>query len=101
MAVRLLPDFTSWSANELKKAESAARDFLTSNIGEIANSFEKRLRLLGHVTLRMRATDIEFEERMICLSMIEELSQGLGQSAKEFFDIGCHPSVASLMKPTD
>lgn len=101
MAAPLLPDFSSWSANELKKAESAARDFLTSNIGEIAKTFEKRISLLGHVTLRLKSSDIEFEERMLCLSMIEEISQGLGVSAKQFFDIGCHPSVANMTKLTD
>ena len=35
---------------------------------------------------------------MMYLTMIEELSAGLGQSAREFFEIGCLPSVANLLK---
>lgn len=101
MPAPLLPDFTSWSANELHKAESAAREFLTSNIAEIAKTFEKRIFLLGHVNDRLKESDIEFEERIICLSMIEELSQGLGESARQFFQIGCHTSVANMMKVSE
>lgn len=98
MATPLLPDFNRWSPQELQRAEAAAIDFLNTNIGDIALTFEKRLKLLRNVTSRMRCEDACFEERMLCLSMIQELSQGLEESAREFFEIGCQPSVAHLMK---
>lgn len=98
MATPLLPNFNRWSPRELQRAEAAAIEFLNANIGDIAQTFDRRLRLLRNVVTRMRCEDAGFEERMLCLSMIQELSQGLEESAREFFEIGCQPSVASLMK---
>ena len=97
MGAPLLPDFHHWSPQELQEAELAAIDFLNSNIDEIAQTFEKRLKLLRQVASRMRSGEVGFEERMMCLSMIQELSQGLQESAREFFEIGCQPSVANLI----
>ena len=97
MGAPLLPDFTKWSPQELQKAESAAISFLNNNIGEIAETFEKRVRLIRQVSARMKSDGVGFEERMMCLSIIQELSQGLEESAREFFEIGCQPSVAKMM----
>lgn len=97
MATPLMPDFTRWSDQELHRAEHAAVDFLNSNVTAIANTFEKRLKLIRKVNERLKS-DIDFEERMMCLSMIQELSQGLEESAREFFEIGCQPRVAKMVK---
>lgn len=101
MAAPLLPDFTRWSPRELQKAESAAIEFLNDNISAIASTFEKRLSLLSRITHRLKSAEAGFEERMMCLSMIQELSQGLEESAREFFEIGCQPSVANMMRRRD
>jgi len=91
------PDFAKWSSDEIHKAELAAADFLDENVGEIADTFEKRLTIIRRIVALLK-TDITFNQRMNYLAMIEELSTGLGQSAREFFDIGCGPSVAGLLK---
>ncbi len=101
MGEHLLPDFTRWSPRELEKAQHAAMDFVNGNIGEIAVTFEKRITLIRRVTSRMKSGDIGFEERMICLAMIQELSQGLEESAREFFEIGCTPTVANTVNRLD
>jgi hypothetical protein len=101
MGAPLLPDFTRWSPRELQKAETAAIEFLNNNSGAIANTFEKRLNLLCRITERLKSAEAGFEERMMCLSMIQELSQGLEESAREFFEIGCQPSVAKLVRCSD
>ena len=98
MAAPLLPDFTKWSARELQNAEAAAIEFLNDNIVDIAVTFEKKLNLMRRVTARMQSHEAGFEERMMCLSMIQELAQGLGESAKDFFEIGCQPSVANMVR---
>lgn len=98
MAAPLLPDFTRWSAQELQKAELAAIEFLNSNIGDIAQTFERRLKLLRQVSDRMKSDTSDFEDRMLCLSMVQELAVGLEQSAREFFEIGCQPRVAVMVK---
>lgn len=101
MAAPMLPDFNRWSPHELQKAESAAMDFLNENISAIALTFEKRIKLIRSITERMKSSNVGFEERMLCLTMIQDLSQGLGESAREFFEIGCVPTVARAMKRAD
>ena len=98
MAVPLLPDFTNWSGRELQNAEAAATDFLNENIAEIAVTFEKRLSLMWRLAARMKSAEADFDERMMCLSMLRELAQGLGDSAQEFFEIGCQPHVANIIR---
>ncbi|MGI8428185.1 MAG: hypothetical protein ACR2OB_02530 [Solirubrobacteraceae bacterium] len=98
MAEPLLPDFDQWLPHELRAAEAAAIEFLNDNIVDIATTFEKRLGLLQRVTAQLKADGTAFEERMMCLSMIQELAQGLEESAQEFFDIGCQPSVANIVR---
>jgi hypothetical protein len=92
------PDFTKWSAEELQKAELAAVDFLNDNVADIAATFEKRLMIIRRIIGLLKLEGVTFEQRLMYLTMIEELSNGLGQSAREFFEIGCVPSVANMLK---
>ena len=92
------PDFSKWSPQELQKAELAAVDFLNDNVADIAGTFEKRLVIIRRIVGLLKSEGVSFEQRMMYLSMIEELSNGLGESAREFFEIGCIPSVANLLK---
>lgn len=92
------PDFSKWSPQELQKAELAAVDFLNDNVADIAGTFEKRLTIIKRIVGLLKSEGVSFDQRMMYLSMIEELSNGLGESAREFFEIGCIPSVANLLK---
>ena len=92
------PDFAKWSPQELQKAELAAVDFLNDNVHDIAGTFEKRLAIIKRIVGLLKSEGVGFEQRMMYLTMIEELSSGLGQSAREFFEIGCLPSVANMLK---
>ncbi len=92
------PDFAKWSAQELQKAELAAVDFLSDNACDIAGTFEKRLTIIKRIVSLLKSEGISFDQRMMYLTMIDELSLGLANSAREFFDIGCGPSVASMLK---
>jgi hypothetical protein len=74
--------------------ESAEMEFLNANAGEIADAFDKRLRLIRQITARMKGPGIGFEERVICLSMIQELSHGLEESARELYQISAPASLA-------
>ena len=98
MSPPVFPDFGKWSAQELKKAEKAAIEFLNQNSSGIAETFEKRLALMKQVAERLKSPALSFDDRMLCLSLIEELSGGLSESARGFFEIGCVPSVANLMR---
>lgn len=92
------PDFDSWSPQELQRAEAAAVEFLHSNIAGIADTFDRRLTLLHRLMAALRAPETTFEQRMLYFSLVEEVADGMSVSAREFFDIGCLPSVANLVR---
>jgi hypothetical protein len=93
-----LPDFGSWSPQDLLKAENAAIEFLNENIEGIADTFDKRLALMRRVTGMMRDSEATFEDRMLYLSLLEEIAVSVRESAHEFFEIGCIPRVASIVR---
>jgi len=92
-----LPDFSSWTRKELARAESAAIDFLKENIDGIAETFDKRASLIRRVIAMMRSADATFEERMMYLSLLQEIAASVSESARDFFEIGCGPRVAHIV----
>ncbi len=93
-----LPDFGSWTPQELERAENAAIQFLNENIDGIADGFDKRASLIRRVIGMMRSGDATFEERMMYLSLLQEIANSVSESARDFFEIGCVPRVAHMMK---
>jgi hypothetical protein len=92
-----LPDFGSWTPRELELAEVAAIDFLNENIDGIAETFDKRASLIRRVIAMMRSADATFEERMMYLSLLQEIAASVSESARDFFEIGCQPRVAHIV----
>lgn len=92
-----LPDFSSWSPSELEEAENAAIEFLNQNIDGIADTFDKRASLIRRVIGMMRSGDATFEERMMYLSLLQEIAASVSESARDFFEIGCVPRVAHMV----
>ena len=91
------PDFGSWTPQELEVAENAAIEFLNQNIDGIADTFDKRASLIRRVIGMMRSGDATFEERMMYLSLLQEIATSVSESAREFFEIGCVPRVAHIV----
>jgi len=92
-----LPDFGSWTPRELEAAEIAAIEFLNQNIEGIADTFDKRASLIRRVIGMMRSEDATFEERMMYLSLLQEIATSVSESARDFFEIGCVPHVAHIV----
>jgi hypothetical protein len=46
----------------------------------------------------MRDSEATFEDRMLYLSLLEEIAVSVRESAHEFFEIGCIPRVASIVR---
>jgi len=93
-----LPDFASWTPRQLEEAENAAIKFLNENIEGIAETFDKRASLIRRVIALMRSGDATFEERMMYLSLLQEIANSVSESARDFFEIGCVPRVAHMIK---
>jgi hypothetical protein len=92
------PDFASWTPRQLEQAENAAIEFLNQNIEGIADTFDKRASLIRRVIAMMRSGDATFEERMMYLSLLQEIAASVSESARDFFEIGCVPRVAHIVR---
>src|SRR5579884_1522672 len=92
------PDFDRWSPQELQRAERAAMAFLDENIRDIADTLDRRIALLRRLTGLMRSSEATFDDRMLYLSMVEEIAISVGDSARDFFDLGSGPRVARLVR---
>ena len=96
-----LPDFSEyerWSAQELQQAERVAMDFLNENMSGIADTFDQRIALLRRLVGMLRASSTTFEDRMLYLSLLHEIATSVSDSARDFFDIGCGPHVARIIR---
>ncbi|MGD0620329.1 MAG: hypothetical protein ABSB67_22050 [Bryobacteraceae bacterium] len=91
-------DFGSWTPRQLAAAENAAVEFLNQNIDGIADVFDKRASLIRRVIAMMRSGDATFEERMMYLSLLQEIAASVSESARDFFEIGCVPRVAHIVR---
>jgi hypothetical protein len=92
------PDFGSWTPRELEEAENAAVEFLNQNIEGIADTFDKRASLIRRVIGMMRSDDATFDERMMYLSLLQDIAASVSESARDFFEIGCVPRVANMVR---
>jgi len=96
-----LPDFSEyerWSPQDLQQAEQLAMDFLSENMTSIADTFDQRIALMRRLTGMLRANDLGFEDRMLYLSLLQEIATSMSDSARDFFNIGCGPQVARIIR---
>jgi len=91
-------DFERWSPQDLQQAERVAMDFLAENIEGIADTFDQRISLLRRLTGMLRAPETAFEDRMLYLSLLEEIATSVSDSARDFFNIGAGPGVAKIIR---
>jgi hypothetical protein len=91
-------DFERWSPQELRQAERVAMEFLQENVAGIADTFDQRIGLLRRLTGMMRSEDSTFEDRMLYLSLLDEIATSISESARDFFNIGSGPRVAKLIR---
>lgn len=91
-------DFERWSPQELRRAERVAMEFLQENIAGIADTFDQRIGLLRRLTGMLRSDEAGFEDRMLYLSLLDEIATSISESARDFFNIGSGPRVAKLIR---
>jgi hypothetical protein len=91
-------DYERWSPQELRKAEQVAMEFLQENVPGIADTFDQRIALLRRLVGMLRSDEASFEDRMLYLSLLDEIATSISESAREFFNIGSGPRVAKLIR---
>ena len=90
-------DYSTWSEEELQRAESEADRFLNENEGQIRENLEAKLGLLDRLVRSLNAQPISLDERLDCFARIAETAGALEEDAKGFFSLASEPVVARLL----
>jgi hypothetical protein len=88
-------DYSKWSDEELRRAESEADRFL--NDKQIRENLEAKLALLDRLVKSLSGQKMSLDERLDCFARIAETSGALEEDAKGFFSLASEPVVARLL----
>ena len=90
-------DYSEWSEEELRRAESEADRFLNENEAQIRENLESKLALLDGLVKGLGGQQLSLDERLDCFARIAEVSGALEEDAKGFFSLASEPVVARLL----
>jgi hypothetical protein len=90
-------DYSQWSEEELRRAESEADRFLNENEAQIRENLEAKLALLDGLVKSLGGQQMSLDERLDCFARIAEVSGALEADAKGFFSLASEPLVARLL----
>ena len=90
-------DYSKWSEEELRRAESEADRFLNENEGQIRENLEAKLALLDRLVRSLGGQQMSLDERLDCFARIAEAAGALEEDAKGFFSLASEPVVARLL----
>lgn len=91
-------DYSKWSEEELRRAESEADRFLNENEGQIRENLEAKLALLDRLMRRLDGQRVSLDDRLDCFARIAEAAGALEEDAKGFFSLASEPVVARLLR---
>jgi hypothetical protein len=89
-------DYANWSEPELRKAESAADDFLNENMDGIIDHLQATISQLGQLVDSV-GRQITLDERLNAFARIAEAARVLEEDARGFFSLASEPVVARLL----
>ena len=90
-------DYTKWSLDELRKAESVAQKFLTDNGPQIWGNFCRKMEALDVLVTCLKNKNITLDQRLDCFARIAEISQDMKDDAEVFFELASEPVVARIL----
>ena len=90
-------DYSKWSEEELRRAESEADRFLNENQAQIRENLEAKLATLDRLVKRLGGQPMSLDDRLDCFARIAEASGALQEDAKGFFSLASEPVVARLL----
>ena len=95
-----MPDnrpYSKWTKEELRNAESTARQFLEENSGQIADTMRAKAKFLETLIQRVSMKKTSFEDRLEYFARISEVAQLIQQDADGFFELASQPVVARIL----
>ena len=90
-------DYAKWSDEELRRAESVARQFLEDNGPQIHDSFQAKVEQLQQLAGALHYQHMDLDQRLECFARISEISRSLSEDAEAFFKLASEPLVARML----
>jgi len=90
-------DYSRWTGPELQRAETTATQFLAEKQQDISRAFSSQCAALETLVGMLRKADMTLEEKLDCFARIAEVSEGIQDCARGFFELGSQPLVARVL----
>lgn len=89
--------YGKWTKDELKGAETTARQFLEENGAQIADTMRAKARFLDSLIQRVAQPQTSFEDRLEYFARISEIARLVQEDADGFFELASQPVVARIL----
>ena len=90
--------YGKWSREELRNAESTAKQFLEDNSSQIADTMRAKAKYLETLIQRIALSKTSFEDRLEYFARISEIAGLIQEDANGFFELASQPVVARILK---
>ena len=90
--------YERWTREELRGAESTARQFLEDNSSEIAETLRAKAKYIESLIQRVAHPHSTFEDRLEYFARISEIAALIQDDADGFFELASQPVVARILK---
>jgi hypothetical protein len=91
-------DYAKWSEEELRRAQSAANDFLNDNGAQIWANFRSKLDTLNELVETFKDKTTDYDERLESFARMAEIARSLEDDAEGFFRLASEPVVARILR---
>jgi hypothetical protein len=90
--------YGKWTREELRTAESTARQFLEDNGTQIADTMRAKAKYLETLIHRVGHPKTTFDDRLEYFARISEIAALIQDDADGFFELASQPMVARILK---
>lgn len=90
--------YGKWTREELRHAESTARQFLEDNGSQIADTMRAKAKYLETLIQRVGHPKTTFDDRLEYFARISEIAALIQEDADGFFKLASQPMVARILK---
>src|SRR5512146_1487497 len=84
-------NYSRWSKEELRNAETTAHQFLEDNCTQIADTMRAKAKFMETLLQRLAMKKTTFEERLDYFARVSEIAQLIREDADGFFELASQP----------
>jgi hypothetical protein len=90
--------YGKWTREELRSAETTARQFLEDHSSQIADTMRAKAKYLETLIQRVGMPKTTFDDRLEYFARISEIAALIQDDANGFFELASQPVVARILK---